>query len=53
MTLEYTNINGPAKGVYYRHALGKLKKILQNLFISLFLNYNCSLGGRAHSGRDT
>ena len=53
MTLEYTNINGPEKGVYYRHALGKLTKILQNLFMSLFINYNCSLGGRANSGRDT
>ena len=53
MTLEYTNINGPEKGVYYRHALGKLTKILQNLFMSLFINYNYSLGGRANSGRDT
>ena len=23
MTLDYTDINGPVKGVFYRHALGK------------------------------
>ena len=38
MTLEYTDINGPVKGVYYRHALSKFRRIIcLNLFVYKFI----------------
>ena len=30
MTLDYTDINGPVKGVFYRHALGKFDLNLEH-----------------------